>query len=63
LHRYYPEGRHARFGHRRWRTYADRAQFIVLHEGRITFEGNVTELLSSQDDYLREFLFMTLPPW
>ena len=41
----------------------DRAQFIVLHDGRISFEGNVAELLSSQDDYLREFLFMTLPPW
>jgi phospholipid/cholesterol/gamma-HCH transport system ATP-binding protein len=42
---------------------ADRARFIVLHEGRILFEGNVAELLSSQDSYLREFLFMTLPPW
>jgi phospholipid/cholesterol/gamma-HCH transport system ATP-binding protein len=41
----------------------DRAQFIVLHEGRIAFEGNVAELLSSPDAYLREFLFMTLPPW
>jgi len=41
----------------------DRARFIVLHEGRIAFEGNVAELLSSQDAYLREFLFMTLPPW
>jgi phospholipid/cholesterol/gamma-HCH transport system ATP-binding protein len=41
----------------------DRARFIVLHDGRILFEGNVAELLSSQDSYLREFLFMTLPPW
>jgi phospholipid/cholesterol/gamma-HCH transport system ATP-binding protein len=41
----------------------DRARFIVLHDGRILFEGNVAELLSSQDRYLREFLFMTLPPW
>ena len=40
-----------------------RAQFIVLHEGRILFEGNATELLASQDAYLKEFLFMTLPPW
>lgn len=39
------------------------AQFIVLHDGRILFEGSVAELLSSQDSYLREFLFMTLPPW
>jgi phospholipid/cholesterol/gamma-HCH transport system ATP-binding protein len=41
----------------------DRAQFIVLHDGRILFEGSAAELLSSQDSYLREFLFMTLPPW
>jgi len=34
-----------------------------LHEGLILFEGNATELLSSQERYLREFLFMTLPPW
>ena len=41
----------------------ERAQFIVLHEGRIRFEGSAEELLSSQGEYLREFLFMTLPPW
>jgi phospholipid/cholesterol/gamma-HCH transport system ATP-binding protein len=41
----------------------DRARFIVLHDGRISFEGSAAELLSSQDGYLREFLFMTLPPW
>jgi phospholipid/cholesterol/gamma-HCH transport system ATP-binding protein len=37
--------------------------FMVLHEGRIYFEGTADELLSSQDPYLRHFLFMTLPPW
>lgn len=41
----------------------DRAQFIVLHDGRILFEGSAAVLLSSEDSYLREFLFMTLPPW
>jgi phospholipid/cholesterol/gamma-HCH transport system ATP-binding protein len=41
----------------------DRAQFIVLHDGRILFEGSAAALLSSEDSYLREFLFMTLPPW
>jgi phospholipid/cholesterol/gamma-HCH transport system ATP-binding protein len=41
----------------------ERAVFLVLHEGRIFFEGSMGELLASQDDYLREFLFMTLPPW
>ena len=42
---------------------AERARFMVLHEGRIYFEGTGAELLASQDRYLREFLFMTLPPW
>jgi phospholipid/cholesterol/gamma-HCH transport system ATP-binding protein len=41
----------------------ERARFLVLHEGRIYFEGSGTELLASTDAYMREFLFMTLPPW
>ena len=41
----------------------ERAQFIVLHQGQVIFEGSAEELLSSQNEYLREFLFMTLPPW
>jgi phospholipid/cholesterol/gamma-HCH transport system ATP-binding protein len=39
------------------------ARFLVLHEGRIFFEGTMRELLAAHDAYLREFLFMTLPPW
>ena len=42
---------------------AELTRFMVLHEGRILFEGSGTELLASQDRYLKEFLFMTLPPW
>ena len=42
---------------------AERARFMVLHEGRIYFEGSGAELLASQDAYLQQFLFMTLPPW
>jgi phospholipid/cholesterol/gamma-HCH transport system ATP-binding protein len=38
-------------------------QFLVLREGRIHFEGTQEELLAAPDDYLRDFLFMTLPPW
>jgi phospholipid/cholesterol/gamma-HCH transport system ATP-binding protein len=41
----------------------EHARFLVLHEGRIFFEGTMVELLASHDRYLREFLFMTLPPW
>ena len=42
---------------------AERAEFMVLHEGRILFEGSGAELLASPDAYLKEFLYMTLPPW
>jgi len=42
---------------------ADETTFMVLHEGRIYFQGTVAELLASRDAYLKEFLFMTLPPW
>jgi phospholipid/cholesterol/gamma-HCH transport system ATP-binding protein len=39
------------------------ATFLVLHDGRIGFQGSAGELRTSADPYLREFLFMTLPPW
>jgi len=42
---------------------AERATFMVLHDGRIYFEGSGAELLASKDPYLREFLYKTLPPW
>jgi phospholipid/cholesterol/gamma-HCH transport system ATP-binding protein len=44
-------------------TRTARAEFMVLHDGRIIFEGSATTLLESPDPYLKEFLFMTLPPW
>jgi hypothetical protein len=36
---------------------------MVLHNGRIQFEGTAAALLASPDSYLRAFLFRTLPPW
>lgn len=42
---------------------ADQVEFMVLHEGRIYFEGTAAALRASPDAYLQEFLFMTLPPW
>ena len=39
------------------------AHFMVLHDARILFEGTAAGLLESQDAYLKEFLYMTLPPW
>ena len=42
---------------------AEHARFMVLHDGRIYFEGTGAELRASRDNYLKDFLFMTLPPW
>jgi phospholipid/cholesterol/gamma-HCH transport system ATP-binding protein len=42
---------------------SDETTFMVLHEGRIYFQGTAAALLASRDAYLKEFLFMTLPPW
>lgn len=42
---------------------SDNAEFMVLYEGRIIFHGSGAELLASQDPYIKEFLYMTLPPW
>jgi phospholipid/cholesterol/gamma-HCH transport system ATP-binding protein len=42
---------------------AARAEFMVLHDGRIVFEGPAGELLGNEDPYLKEFLYKTLPPW
>jgi hypothetical protein len=36
---------------------------MVLQDGQICFEGTAAELQASRDRYLREFMFMTLPPW
>ena len=41
----------------------ERAAYMVLHEGRIQFEGSGAELFASKEPYLKEFLHMTLPPW
>ena len=39
------------------------ADFLVLYDGRIHFEGGAAELLATKDAYVRELLEMTLPPW
>jgi len=44
-------------------TNETRAEFMVLHEGQIRFEGSGSELLAAQDPYLKQFLYKTLPPW
>ena len=36
---------------------------IDVRNTRVRFAGTAAELLASQDPYLKEFLFMTLPPW
>jgi phospholipid/cholesterol/gamma-HCH transport system ATP-binding protein len=35
---------------------SDEAEFIMLRDGRVVFEGNASELRGSRDDYLRTFL-------
>lgn len=40
-----------------------RAEFMVLHDGRIMFHGTAAELLAAPDPYLQRFLYRTLPPW
>lgn len=42
---------------------AEEAVFMILHDGGIYFRGSAAQLRSSRDEYLRQFLFMTLPPW
>lgn len=41
----------------------ERAAYMVLHDGRIAFEGSGAELFAADDPFLKEFLHMTLPPW
>jgi phospholipid/cholesterol/gamma-HCH transport system ATP-binding protein len=41
----------------------ENATFMVLRDGSIHFEGSPAELLASRDEYLQEYLLMTLPPW
>jgi len=42
---------------------APAADFLVLHDGHIHFEGGPEELLATPDSYVRELLEQTLPPW
>jgi phospholipid/cholesterol/gamma-HCH transport system ATP-binding protein len=39
------------------------AEFMILHEGGIRFQGDAAELLGSTDEFLRRFLYRTRPPW
>lgn len=38
-------------------------EFMVLHQGRIHFQGSAAGLLASPDPYLKNYLLLTLPPW
>jgi hypothetical protein len=39
------------------------AEFMLLQNGGIHFRGTADELMASEDGYVRNFLYMTLPPW
>ena len=58
-HRAEPHGPGARISE----SSTEGARFMVLHEGRVYFEGGGADLLASDDTYLKEFLHKTLPPW
>jgi phospholipid/cholesterol/gamma-HCH transport system ATP-binding protein len=38
-------------------------EFMLLRDAQIHFRGTASGLMASQDEYLREFLYRTLPPW
>ena len=38
-------------------------RFLVLHQGRVYFDGTGDELRAARDPYLRRFSYRTLPPW
>ena len=35
---------------------ADEAEFLMLRDGRVVFEGNASELRTSKDEYIQKFL-------
>jgi phospholipid/cholesterol/gamma-HCH transport system ATP-binding protein len=39
------------------------ADFLLLDQGRIAFEGDAAALLNAPDAYVRRYLYKTLPPW
>ena len=41
----------------------ERAEFLLLRNGRIEFQGTAAELLASSEPFLRQFMYRTLPPW
>lgn len=42
---------------------AEAVEFMLLHDGRIRFQGRAGELLACQDPYVVEYLYKTRPPW
>jgi phospholipid/cholesterol/gamma-HCH transport system ATP-binding protein len=42
---------------------AEEVTFMLLHEGRIRFEGHADELLATSDTYVKDYLYKTRPPW
>jgi len=42
---------------------AAQVEFMVLDDGRIRFQGSASQLMASDDPFLKKYLLMTLPPW
>ena len=42
---------------------AEQIEFMLLHQGRIHVQASAQKLFSSEDPFVKEYLYKTLPPW
>ncbi len=42
---------------------AAQVEFMVLDDGRIRFQGSASQLMASEDPFLKKYLLLALPPW
>ena len=42
---------------------AEQIEFMLLHQGRIHLQASAKKLFSSEDPFVKEYLYKTLPPW
>jgi phospholipid/cholesterol/gamma-HCH transport system ATP-binding protein len=42
---------------------AEQIEFMLLHQGRIHLQASAQKLFSSDDPFVKEYLYKTLPPW
>jgi phospholipid/cholesterol/gamma-HCH transport system ATP-binding protein len=42
---------------------SEQIEFMLLHKGRIHLQASAQKLFSSEDPFVKEYLYKTLPPW